>query len=101
MNDIITIKSDMYKCDNAFNVILDLFDDLYAIFNEIDISLEDKAKWEGKTHDKCVNIHELIVQYANAIRPICVDFQKNVNDLVKSVEEFVNNSYCIERLRRW
>ena len=44
MNDIITIKSDMYKCDNAFNVILDLFDDLYAIFNEIDISLEDKAK---------------------------------------------------------
>ena len=68
-------------------------DDVKVIYKSIDDKLDNTSggnsgKWEGLTHDKCVELHEVVKEYEKTIRPVCDQLEKLLSELDTNVTSF-------------
>lgn len=101
MNNLIEIKTDMSNYKNCFENAFGHFDELDVVFSEIESSLNDESGWAGESHDKCVEIQNLIKQYKKSILPICKELEQCLEKLVQYAGEFNANSTEVQKLKSW
>lgn len=101
MNDLIEIKTDISNYKNYFVNVFGHFDELDVIFSEIELKLNDETGWAGESHDKCVEIHNLMKQYKNSIQPICKELEQCLEKLVEDVGDFNTNSSEVQKIKSW
>jgi hypothetical protein len=69
MANEIKVNQALEEAKSTFNNINAAYDSLGSRLTALSGQLEDE-RWSGRARDKCVDIHELITQYAQSIYSI-------------------------------
>ncbi len=101
MNNLIEVKTNISYVDTHFSGVRASFDVLEALQANITDFLAEDDKWAGKSHNKCVQTHDLLKEYFTAIRPLCVDFKAKIEDLINTADTFKNDSNDVTKLINW
>lgn len=99
MKDRMEVLLDLSSSITKMESIMSQLDIFEKTSGELKSLLEDKSKWAGKSQEKCLQIHGLIDEYEQALRPICEVYKTGIAALIESAEAFDGDSVCVNALK--
>lgn len=84
----IKYNTDITNITSELQTALTALDDFEKNFRLNDKKLSDTSKWAGGAHGKCVEVHEAVRKYEQAIKPVCKSLNKLLNELTTNVSKF-------------
>lgn len=102
MNTIIRVETSIEGYETKMTGARDAYEELDTVFSSIATALNQSGKWSGEKRDKCQQIHGLMAQYKDSIRPLIIDLESSIKDFVQKADAFAVESGCVGTLKnRW
>lgn len=98
MNDIVKVSAGLANIRSDFTSLFTEYDSLEQSLENIRVLLDDTSLWDSKVQRKTMELHEVMVQYVKAIRPICKSLQECVEGLEDDADNFAKESRNVGKL---
>lgn len=87
MVDAIEIRKDIETPISCFLDVIEKLTSVEELMNTIDDQLKDN-RWEGKSKEKCMQIHEAVTIYCDEIKILCDSANKSIKQLKVDADGF-------------
>lgn len=98
MNDLITIKTGLTNIGSDFAAVLAEYAALEQTLNNVGTLLGDTSLWQADSQTTSAELHGLLKQYVDAIRPIYETLKTCIIELDANTDRFAGVSRNVAKL---